>query len=310
MNTEHIAEHLEVFVEVIRSGNFSEAARKLNLSASSVGRRMDLLEKALGTKLLVRTTHAVRLTEMGQAFYEKAQNILSEINQAKAALHSIVTEPEGLLRVDCPINFGRLHMAPAVADFLSLYPGIEVDLILTESFSDARGTRVGEEVDVGIRVGTVEETRLIATVLAPQIRVACASPVYLQHHGTPAHPLELIRHKCLTWSGTGPTGAWRFGRGKQARVYPISVRMKSNSSDVLLTAALKGNGIAHLPTWLCGEAIQRGELVPLFLEGRAAESDGTAIHALRLEGTKTSKTTLFIDFLKKRFSKPAWLLDH
>lgn len=306
MKTRDIAEQLEVFVRVVESGSFSAAGRQLDLAPSSVTRRIDVLEAELGSSLLVRTTHALHLTEMGRSFYDRARHILAEIKLAKAEVRAMETEPEGLLRVDCPTTFGRRHVIPAIADFLQLYPRLNVDLRFIESFYDLKGARVGEEVDVAIRIGEIEDMRLVATVLARQVRIACASPAFLARHGSPATPAQLTEFDCLTWNGPSPSGAWVFGRGKRSRAYPVRARMTSNNSEALLAAALNGLGIVHLQTWFVGEHIQKGELVPLFGDLDLPEPVGATIHALRLEGRVPRKTQLFIDFLKARFSGQEW----
>ena len=175
MNPDALTDQFDLYLAVLETGSFSAAARRLQLTPSSVARRIDALEKAMGCVLVARNTHAVRATAAGLAFAERARRILAELRQARAEAVSLSSAPEGLIRIDAPAPFGRRHLAPAIADFLTLYPGLDVQLRLIDSFVDLHGDHLGE-VDLVLRIGPLADTRLVATPLASMTRILCASP--------------------------------------------------------------------------------------------------------------------------------------
>ena len=179
MNPNTLTEQLGLFLDVLEAGSFSAAARRHPLTPSAVARRIDSLENAVGTTLFMRTTHAVVATAAGQAFAERARRIVAELQLARAEAVSLSHAPEGLIRIDAPAAFGRRHLAPAIADFLVLYPGLDVQLHLIDSFVDMQGSHLGK-VDLVLRAGQRVDTRMVATSLASIVRIACASPSYLK----------------------------------------------------------------------------------------------------------------------------------
>lgn len=255
----------------------------------------------------MRSTHAVRPTPAGNAFAERARRIVEELRLARAEAVSLSNAPEGLIRIDAPAAFGRRHLAPAIADFLVAYPGLDVQLRLIDSFVDLHGSHLGE-VDLVLRAGPLADTRLVATPLAYMVRIACASPAYLAARGVPASPAQLPEHDGLDWDGLAPPFAWRFAVDGQLRLYrPTRMRMSANNAETLLFGALAGLGIAHLPTWLISEYLLRGELLPLFCENGLPAAESSGIYALRLEHETNSRSRLLLEFLKSRFSPvPPW----
>ncbi|SFT35986.1 LysR family transcriptional regulator [Pseudomonas marincola] len=305
MNPDALNAQLSLFLDVLDTGSFSAAARRHPLTPSAVARRMDSLERSLGTVLFNRTTHAVRVTPAGQAFAERARRILGELNLARAEAVSLTTQPEGLIRIDAPSPFGRRHLAPAIADFLKAYPGLDVQLRLIDSFVDLQGEHLGE-VDLVLRIGPMADTRLVATPLSPLVRVACASPEYLAQHGTPQSPSELTEHHGLDWSILAPPHAWRFEDSGKTNAYrPKRLRMTANNAEALLFSAVGGLGIAHLPTWLIHEHLLRGELQALFCQNGLPPAEPSGIYALRLDRESTSRSRLLLEFLKQRFAPVA-----
>ena len=201
----------------------------------------------------------------------------------------------------------RRRVAPAIAEFLTLYPGLDVQLRLIDSFVDLRGDHLGE-VDLVLRIGPLADTRLIATPLAPLVRVLCASPAYLERRGTPRSPQELVEHDGLDWDGLAPQYAWRFQVGGQRQLFrPRRQRMTTNNAETLLFGAVSGLGIAHLPTWLVSEHLLRGELIPLFCEEGLPDPEPSSIYALNLNRDIHSRTRLLLAFLRERFGEaPPW----
>jgi DNA-binding transcriptional LysR family regulator len=307
MNPNLLTEQLGLFLDVLETGSFSAASRRHPLTPSAVARRIDSLEHAVGSQLFIRSTHAVRATPAGLAFAERARRIVVELHLARAEAVSLSHAPQGLIRVDAPAAFGRRHLAPVIADFLVVYPGLDVQLHLIDSFVDMQGSNLGK-VDLVLRAGQMADTRLVATPLASMVRIACASPAYLKRRGTPIHPAELSEHDGLDWEGLAPPFAWRFELDGQLQQHrPQRMRMSANNAEALLFGALAGLGIAHLPTWLTSEYLLRGELLPLFCENSLPKPETTGIYALRLEQHANARSRLLLEYLKSRFSPvPPW----
>jgi len=304
MNPDALTDQLVLFLDVLEAGSFSAAARRHPLTPSAVARRIDALERALGSSLFTRSTHAVRATPAGQAFAERARRILAELRLARAEAVSLSSAPEGLIRIDAPAPFGRRHLAPVIAEFLVAYPGLNVQLRLIDSFVDLHGEHLGE-VDLVLRIGPLADTRLVATPLSPLVRVACASPAYLKRRGVPREPRELLEHDGLDWDALAPPYAWRFEHGGRLQIYrPQHLRMTANNAETLLFGALAGLGIAHLPTWLISDYLLSGELLPLFCENGLPAPEPSSIYALRLERQGSSRTHLLLAFLQERFGHP------
>ncbi|MHB2243501.1 LysR family transcriptional regulator [Pseudomonas monsensis] len=307
MNPNQLTEQLGLFLDVLESGSFSAASRRHPLTPSAVARRIDSLESAVGSQLFIRSTHAVLATPAGLAFAERARRIIAELQLARAEAVSLSSAPEGLIRIDAPAAFGRRHLAPVIADFLVLYPGLDVQLHLIDSFVDMAGSNLGK-VDLVLRAGQLADTRLVATPLASIVRIACASPDYLKRRGLPSAPAQLSEHDGLDWDGLAPPFAWRFEQDGQKQLHrPGRIRMSANNAEALVCGALAGLGVAHLPTWLASEYLLRGELLPLFCEHGLPEPESTGIYALRMEQQTHSRSRLLLEYLKTRFSPvPPW----
>src|SRR5215469_5322092 len=184
---------IKAFVAVADKGGFAKAARGAGAATSSIMRQVDALEEHLGTTLLNRSTRSVTLTPAGEAYYAQAVRIVSDLDEANRSVSELHGPPRGLLRVSLPVAFARLHVAPIVPEFIKLYPGIELELLMTDSFVNL----VEDRVDLAIRIGSLESSSLIARRLAPHRRVLCASPEYIRTHGEPRVPADLAKHNCL-----------------------------------------------------------------------------------------------------------------
>lgn len=307
MQSDLLTEQFGLFLDVLESGSFSASGRLHGLTPSAIARRISALEASLGCSLFSRSTHAVRPTSAGRAFAERARRIVHEMQLARAELAASQNSPHGQIRIDAPAPFGRRHLAPALAEFLQAYPGVDIELRLIDSFIDLQGEHLGK-VDLSLRIGPLADTRLVATPLASLTRIACASPAYLQRRGTPLSPLQLQEHDGLDWDTLSPPHAWRFVLdGKQQALRPGRLRMVANNAEALLCGALAGLGIAHLPTWLISEHLLRGELHPLFCEKGWPEPEPSGIYTLRLTRETDSRSRLLLEFLKNRFGPiPPW----
>lgn len=307
MDATALTDQFRLFLDVLDTGSFSAAARLHALTPSSVARRIDSLERSLACQLVSRSTHSIKPTAAGQAFAERARRIVQELHLARAEMTSLQSAPEGRIRIDAPAPFGRRHLAPALAEFLQAYPGVDIQLRLIDSFVDLQGEHLGE-VDLVLRIGPQADTRLVATPLAPLLRILCASPDYLQRRGRPQSVAELPEHDGLDWDALAPPHAWRFDHeGKRQLLRPRRLRMVANNAEALLCGTLAGLGIAHLPTWLVSDHLLRGELLPLFCEQGLPTPEPSGIYALRLTREADSRSRLLLEFLKSRFGPvPPW----
>ncbi len=293
---------MEAFVKVAELQSFSEAARRLRTSKSLVSRQISTLEADLGARLFQRTTRSLALTEAGRAYYERAVRILADIEEATLSVSQLQAAPRGRLRVSAPMSFGFLHLAPAIPDFLARYPEVEADVVLNDRFVDL----VDEGFDMAIRIGRLQDSSLIARRLAPSRVAACASPSYLAAHGTPRTPDDLRHHQCLSYSNMAVADEWRFTR-PDGRIWPVEVsgRLHANNGDALRAVALKGLGLALLPTFIVGGDLKAGTLEAVLMEFIAQDGAMYAVypHSRHL----SPKVRAFVEFLAARFGpQPYW----
>jgi DNA-binding transcriptional LysR family regulator len=292
---------MNAFAKVVASGSYAEAARQLGLTRSAVSKAVTELEHLLGARLLDRTTRRTSPTEVGRAYYERCVDILASVEETELQVSRLHDEPRGVLKLNAPMSFGILYLGGAVADFMATYPDLKVELSLNDRFIDP----LEEGVDVTVRIGTLSDSSLIARKLAPAHRVLVASPEYIARHGEPQTPEDLAQHRCLNYGHTTMMQRWQLTHGGETVVVPIASYLCSNNGDVLRAAALKGNGITNLPTFIVGDDIKSGRL-QVVLANHAPTS--LAIYALYAPNRYlAAKTRLLIDFLVARFgSTPPW----
>ena len=296
---------MELFVEVVGAGSFSQAGRRRGLAASSVTRSINGLEDALGARLLNRTTRRLSLTEAGRLYYERSRRIIAEVEDARLSVTQLEAAPRGTLRLNVPVVFGRLHVAPALPAFLARYPGLQVDLHMTDAFIDL----VEEGVDLAVRIGELADSSLIARRLAPNHRVICASPDYLRGAGMPHQPADLRSHNCLIYKRQAERATWRLRNQDGTVEIEVAGTLRANNSDALHTAALDGLGLVILPTWMVGADIRRGALVRLFADYEVSPGAlDTSIYAVFPYNRHLSpKVRAMVDFLVERFTaSPDW----
>lgn len=290
---------MQVFVRVIETGGLSAAGRALGLAPSSVSRRVAELEHALGVRLLHRTTRKLSLTEAGETYYERARDILRAIDEANLAVTETRAGPSGVLRVTAPTSVARQHVAPTVAAFQRQYGAVQVVLLVTDRMADI----VSEGLDVALRVGPLEDTRLIARKICEARRLVCASPAYLAASGEPKHPSDLADHACATFRSHAGINLWRFRRGAERIEVRATGAFFSDDGETLAAAARAGLGVVLLPEWLVGTDIGAGRLVEL-LGDFTPEPAATALYAVYPPGPYLPpKVRAFIDFLAGRFSR-------
>lgn len=295
--------NLEVFVKVVESSSFAAAARYFGMSPAMVSKHVQALEERLGARLLNRTTRRLSLTEVGRAYYERSRQVLADIEEADRAVSDLQVAPRGILKLNAPFSFGLRHLAPALADYLATYPEVTVDVTLNDRYIDL----LAEGVDLALRIGQLADSSLVARRLGEIRIVLCAAPDYLERRGTPRAPKDLADHDCLEYTYASTPREWHFatvdGRHEVVR---ITGRLLCNNGDILRTAALAGSGVARLPTFIVGEDLSAGRLVPIALSGY--EPPSVALYAVYPPGRHLSpKVRSFIDFLAKRFGEePEW----
>ena len=296
---------LQAFVTVVEAGSFTAAAERLGVAKSAVSRRVSELEDRLGVQLLRRTTRRLNLTDTGQAFYEHGSRILADLDEAESAVLQQHGELRGSLKVALPLSFGIRHMCEPIAEFSRRHPRVEFDLDL----NDRRIDLLEEGVDVAVRIGRLRDSSLIARRLFEARTVVCASQSYLDRHGAPETPEDLAGHQCLLYSNIpDPTRwVWRDRNGTRQEVR-VPVGLMASSGDFLLNAAIAGLGIALEPTFNAGEAISRGDLVPLLTEYQWPVSPAWAVYPPTRH--LSYRVRAFIDYLAGHFSgTPAWDKD-
>ncbi len=296
---------LLAFVTVVETGSFTAAADRLGVAKSAVSRRVSDLEDRLGVQLLRRTTRRLNLTDTGRAFHEHGSRILADLDEAESAVLQQHGELRGTLKVALPLSFGIRHMCAPIAEFSRRHPRVEFDLDL----NDRRIDLLEEGVDVAVRIGRLRDSSLIARRLFDARSVVCASQSYLDRHGVPETPEDLGRHRCLLYSNIPDPTRWvcsdRSGTRHEVRVIGA---LTASSGDFLLAAAIQGLGIAVEPTFNAGEAISRGELVPLLTDYEWPVSPAWAVYPPTRH--LSYRVRAFIDYLADCFSgTPAWDKD-
>jgi len=296
---------LEVFAKVAVSGSLSSAGRAMGMSQTMVTKHLAALEARLGVKLFHRTTRRLSITEAGRNYLEASGRILAEIEAADAAIAADRVEPRGLLRLNAPVSFGTLQIAPLLAEFAERHPLVTVELGLNDRLVDL----VEEGWDLAIRIGNLSNSSLIARRIASCRMVACAAPSYLKARGRPLTVASLAGHNCLGYTlSQRPVDRWVFGSRADVSVQ-VSGNLRANNGDALRAAAIAGQGVIHQPTFIVADAIRDGTLVALSLDQPTVELSG--IYAVfPPDRHPTAKVRAFIDFIATRFTpEPPWDRD-
>jgi DNA-binding transcriptional LysR family regulator len=246
---------MQVFVRIVESGSLTAAADALGVSVPSVVRSLAALERAVGVRLLNRTTRRSSLSDEGREYYERCRRVLSEVEAADAALSARQVEPKGRLRLTAPVMYGRLRVAPIVTEFVAKYPGVEVELLLLDRVVDL----VEEGIDAAIRISSLPESSLVALRIGETRRVLCAAPAYLRQAGVPKTPAELAGHRCILFTGLTSSNEWSFAGEPPTRV-PIRPVLRTNQFDVAIDAVLEGLGCGQFLCYQVEALTQRMKL--------------------------------------------------
>ena len=292
-------EGIATFVAVVDSGSISAAARRLRLSKSVVSERLADLEKALGGKLLHRTTRKLTLTEDGIAFLDRSRRITREIEEAAADMATRRGTLTGPLRIAAPVTFGRMHLGPALYPFLMQHPDIE----LTLDIDDRRVEAAADGYDAVIRHGAIADSRLVAWTLAPSRRILTASSGYLDIHGVPRTLKDLEAHRGIFYSNRGAAD-WRFQTADGAVAVRAKLAFGVNNGDMMRDAAAAGLGIALLPAFIAGPAIRDGLLQEIEVDHKPERE---FIYMAHPEGRNPSaKLKAIAAHLRKAFGSPPY----
>ena len=287
---------MQTFNAVVDAGSFVKAADALNMSKAAVSRYVVDMETRLGVRLLHRTTRRLSLTDEGQVFYGRSKELLAELEEAEDEITSRSDAASGLLRINAPFTFGILHLAPLWGAFMALHPKVRLDVTLADRLVDL----VEEGYDVAIRIATLESSTLVSKRLATTRMVLCASPKYLEQHGTPLHPRELAQHSVISYSYWSTKDEWRF-EGPDG---PVSIKtipcMHTNSGDTCRAAALAHRGVILQPTFLVDKDLADGSLLELMPQYRSLELGIYAVYPTRKH--VSAKVRALIEFLAAHFA--------
>lgn len=284
---------LEVFAAVAETGSFAAGGRATGLSAPSVTRGINELEKRLGVRLFTRTTRVVRLTDAGQIYLEEVRSILTDLQTADDLVSGSAIRPAGLLRITAPVEFGRIHVAPLLADFLDTYPDVSVDLLTVDRMVNL----VEEGIDVAVRIGELSPSGLMALRIGHVRRVICASPAYIQAYGTPVTPQDLQTHRIISIAGMGSNTEWRFGKDRHQTIR-LKPRIRVSDVSAGLTLARSGWGLARVLSYQIGPDLQSGDLQTVL---DPFEPEVMPVHLVHQEGRRvTAKLRCFLDFARDR----------
>ncbi|NVO56969.1 LysR family transcriptional regulator [Rhodobacteraceae bacterium B1Z28] len=246
-----------VFIAVVKAESFAGAARALGITSSAVSKQIQNLEQDLQVKLLNRTTRKVSVTEEGAVFFEGAARALEDLQEAQEQIYELKSRPRGRLKISLPQSLGKKYFGHMIASFAAEYPEVELDVSLDDRIVDI----VNENFDLALRIGSLQDTSLIARRMASCPFVLCASATYLEVHGTPKRPADLVRHNVLEFTGNSGLHEWRF-KDANGQIGQVSLtgNFKSDSGDILCRAAQEGVGIALLPIFYVAEYIENQEL--------------------------------------------------
>lgn len=284
---------LAVFARVVEARSFTRAAVLLRTTTSAVSKRISELERRLGVRLLARTTRRVALTEAGSIFYERTARILAAIDDAQRAVSHLATGARGTLRLSAPVLFGERHLAPLIPAFLAANPEVRLEV----SFSDRFVGLVEEGFEIAIRIGAVRDPSLVAHRIAPSEGLVVASPKYLQKHGTPRTPYELVGHECLRYGLITAAQEWRFRGPEGDFSVPVTGRLQVDHGGAAREAAIADFGVARLPSFIVDDALAARTLVAILDTWRPPASPIQIVHAT---GRMLPKARAFVDFFLPR----------
>lgn len=287
---------MTVLLAVADRGSFSAASRDLGMPLATVSRKVNALERHLGTRLLVRSTRKVALTDIGASYVASARRILDDINETERLAAGEFQAPRGELVLTAPIMFGRLHILPIVTEFLAQYAEINIRLLL----SDKNLHLIDDQVDMAVRIGALPDSSMVASSVGTMRVVVCASPKLLAEHGEPKSPERVADMPCVSFEAFAPVTAWAF-RGKDDKrtmEVPLRARLAVTTADAAVWAAIEAVGITRLLYYQCAGAVREGALKIILRPYEIVPHPVHLLHAAR--GELPSKMRAFLDFAADR----------
>lgn len=282
---------MKAFVRVVELGSFAAAARAMQLSPAMVTNHVAYLERRVGTRLLNRTTRRVAATDAGRAYYERCVDALAAIDEAEAIASNESVEPRGALRLTAPVEFGNMHLAPRVAEFMRRHPQVEVHLDLSNRVFNL----IDEGIDAALRIARTFDPGVVARQLARSRLMIVASPAYFGDRPRPSHPAELAKADTLAFGVPRPWTAIGFERGAQHAKARIAPRLQTSSSETLRQLACEGLGCVMLPTFVAGADVAAGRLIDLFPDWRIGELAISVVYQNRK--LQPARVRAFVDFM-------------
>jgi DNA-binding transcriptional LysR family regulator len=290
--------YMVTFARVVRAGSFAGAAKRLKVTSSVASKHVAKLERALGVRLLNRSTRKLSLTEAGAAYYEHCARIVEEIESSQRAIAQLQAAPRGLLRLTAPVTFAATRLGPVLRAFFEQYPDIQVELTASNRIVDL----AEDGYDVAIRIARTLPPNVVARRLRPVRWHLCAAPTYLEREGVPAHPANLTRHNVLTFTTPGQANVLHFVRGSERVEVPVHGNLQSNMVETLHDLVLAGMGITLLPGYMAGIDIRDGKLRPVLPDWEI--ESGSSLYAVYLPTRYLApKVRVFVDFLVERFGE-------
>ncbi|WP_425038689.1 LysR family transcriptional regulator [Primorskyibacter sp. S187A] len=299
---DHIS-RIGVFIAVVKAGSFAGAARTLGITSSAVSKQIQNLEQDLRVKLLNRTTRIVSPTEEGVVYFDIASRALEDLIEAENQINELKSRPRGPLKVSFPQSLGIKYFGHAIAAFAAAYPEVELDVSLDDRLVDV----AGEGFDLVVRIGALKDTSLIARRLAPCPLMLCASPAYLERHGTPHGPDDLAAHNVLEFTGNRGPHEWRY-RDAASDTGQVSLRgsFKADSGEILCKAALEGLGIVLLPIFYVAEHLNSGRLIAV-LPDCSTDPDREIYAVFPPNRFQSTRLRLFVDHLVTEAKTLPWV---
>ena len=295
------ADQATAFLAVVETGSFAAAGRKLLRDPSIISRRVAALEARLGIRLLERSTRHLAPTEAGLRFRERMREALEVVRAAEDEAKAMASAPSGLLRLALPADFGRKWVAPRLPEFLMRYPALRVEA----SYADRYVDLVAESFDAAIRLGEMEDSRLVARRLATTHRLICAAPSYLAKRPAPRDADDLLRHDCLCFTRLATHPLWHLHHNGKSHVVRISGRLETDDAEALVHAALAGLGITLATDWLVGHELAEGRLVPVLTDWTVSGEAGVSVVRASVQHAP-AKTRVFIEWIAEVFANPPW----
>ena len=291
---------MTAFAAVVETGSFVRAAQRLATSTSTLSRQVAELERHLGARLLNRTTRKLSLTESGQAFYERAVQLLADLEEIEGLASSSAATPRGTVRLTCSHAMGVQRIAPAIASFVARYPEVRFEVSVSDRIADL----VEEGFDLAIRIGQIGSDQLVARRLGTMRLLVCAAAAYLKSHGTPRRPADLARHAVLSYAYSPNPRVWRLA-DRQGRHHDVRVSgpLHSTSGDLTIAAAIAGLGVIFEPDFMVKPALDAGLLVRVLPQYESAPGDIWAVYPSRRH--LSAKVRLFVDHVARQFAAPS-----